>query len=491
MKWLTKSDYLKYLTHPAYLWLQKHAKDKLPDIDERAQAALDEGNLVETYARRLFPAGHLIDVHIFDGPDASRAYLTNPTGPQILFQPSVLTSRRLYARADILIRTPDGWDLYEVKSSTSPKDAHYHDLAFQRLAFEEAGHRIARCFIVHINGHYVRAGAVDVQELFTTVDVTSHVEAIASDTARRVTEARAIVDRAQCPPLAPEHAGFWAHGWKPIYFSLHPDLTSDSIYQLTRLTTAQIKELTALGIERLTDIPDDFPLGSQQHAQVLAARAGQAIIHHDKIAHSLEGLQYPLYLLDYETFASAIPLWDGVRPYQQLPFQYSLHVIEAPGAEPGHREYLARGTDYPVEDLLAHLQSNLGPGGNVIVWHKDFEMGCNDAMAALHPAYATFLESVNARVYDLMESFANGWWADPRFMGSASIKQVLPVLAPELSYKGLGIGEGLTAQIRWMKAARGQLSAEEAGQVYDDLVEYCGQDTWAMVRIWQEMVAKT
>jgi hypothetical protein len=141
-----------------------------------------------------------------------------------------------------------------------------------------------------------------------------------------------------------------------------------------------------------------------------------------------------------------------------------------------------------VEELAKHLSEDIGPSGSVIVWNKSFEMGCNDAMAALHPQFASFFAGVNARVYDLMEIFANGLYADARFDGSASIKKVLPVLVPALSYKDLGIGEGLTAQRRWMAAARGELSTDEARQVYDDLVEYCGQDTLAMVKIYEVLL---
>jgi hypothetical protein len=295
----------------------------------------------------------------------------------------------------------------------------------------------------------------------------------------------------QCPPDAPELAGEW-YGYRDVYRHLHPDVSKNSILNLTRLNLDQLKALAALGVSENADIPDDFEgLKPQQTAQIEVVRSGRPHVHSQKIAHSLSELKYPLYFLDYETFAGAIPLWDGVRPFQQLPFQYSLHIIEEPGGPLIQKEYLARGTDYPVEKLARQLSDDLGPTGSVIVWNKAFEMGCNDAMAALHPEFAPFMQSVNDRVYDLMEIFANGWYAHPDFYGSASIKKVLPVLVPELSYKGLGIGEGLTAQIRWMAAARGKLSEEDAAKVYAHLVEYCGQDTLAMVRIYEVLFKAT
>jgi hypothetical protein len=242
-----------------------------------------------------------------------------------------------------------------------------------------------------------------------------------------------------------------------------------------------------LNIHQIGDIPDSLDLKPEQVAQIEVTRSGHTRINESKISASLAPLKYPLYFLDYETFASAIPLYNGIRPFEQLPFQYSLDVIEQPGSLLVHREYLAQGQAYPLPGLLASLQADMSPVGSVIVWNKAFEMGCNDAMAALHPEFTSMLGLINDRIYDLMEIFSNGWYVNPGFMGSASLKKVLPVIAPELSYKELGIGEGLTAQIRWMKAARGELTSRETNDVYQDLMKYCGQDTLAMVKIFEHL----
>jgi len=484
MKWLTKSDYMKFLIHPAYLWLAKYAKDALPEFDEVGQANVDQGNAVEAVATGLWPGGHLVDVPMFDGPDESAKQM-RAGGPNVIFQSSVLTDRRLYVRSDVMVRRETAWDLYEIKGAAKIKTAHLLDLAFQRYVWEEAGFEIGRSFVVHINAHYVRDGAIDPHELFTVVEVTDQLKPLAANTASKVEAALAVMLLDKAPIDAPELAGDW-FGWRGGYRHLHPEIAADSVLNLTRLNLEQIKAFAGLGMTKIGDIPDDFPaLKPQQVAQVEVVRSSRPRIHREKIAHSLAELSYPLYFLDYETFAGALPLWDGVRPYQQLPFQYSLHIIEEVGGPLIHKEFLARGGDYPVPKLLMHMQADFGPVGSVIVWNKSFEMGCNDAMAALHPEFAEFLAGVNTRVYDLMEIFANGWYADPGFLGSASIKKVLPVLVPELSYKDLGIGEGMTAQIRWMRAARGELSAQKMTAVYDDLVEYCGQDTLAMVKIYE------
>jgi len=484
MKWLTKSDYLKYLIHPAYLWLAKHDKDRLPAPSENDQARFTQGDEVETYARKLFPEAILIEPpDFFDGPDVTAATM-NQGAITSLFQASVLTNDKLYAAADVLIRTPDSWDLYEIKSGAKVTDSHLNDLAFQYLVFSKAGHTINKCFVIHINPRYVRQGQIDPDQLFITEEVTDNVLPLLKQTAEGMVAARKVIENKSCPDDGFELCGD-LYAWRDIYRHLHPDLPTSHPLNLTRIKLAQLLKLQNLGITTIPDIPKDFDLGPQQLAQVEVTREGQPRLHPDKIAHELTKLEYPLYFLDYETFASAIPMWDGVRPYQQLPFQYSLHVIPFKGAKLTHYEYLAQGSDYPIEQLLQHLSKDLGPDGSVIVWNKSFEMSCNDAMGVLHPQYKDLLEHINSRVFDLMEIFASGYYVHPDFMGSVSIKKVLPVLVPQLSYKNLAIGEGMTAQVQWMKDARGLMSDEEAQALYQHLITYCGQDTLAMVRIFE------
>ncbi|KKK53797.1 hypothetical protein LCGC14_3091160, partial [marine sediment metagenome] len=166
-------------------------------------------------------------------------------------------------------------------------------------------------------------------------------------------------------------------------------------------------------------------------------------------------------------------------------FQYSLHSIEKPGGEFKHVEYLHRDGSNPVPNLLNRLKKDIGPIGSVIVWYKSFEMGRNIEMAEMLPEFAEFLEGVNSRVVDLIEPFANGWFVDKDFFGSASIKSVLPVLVPKLSYKELGVQEGASAQRLWMDAVLRDKSGIDKEKLFSDLVEYCKMDTLAMVEIWK------
>jgi hypothetical protein len=490
MKWLTKSDYMKYLIHPAYLWMQKRDKDKLPPFDAAAQAIVEQGNILEGYARELFGAGSTVVSLFQDSVRETERYVRD--GATTIFQASVLTERRLYARSDVITRNDDdSWDLTEIKSATKVKPDYYHDLAFQKIALEESGYRIRRSFVVHVSSQYVRRGSIDTQQLFTKIEVTEEVDGLISRTRRGIEAALEVMALPQCPDDALAKAtSYW--GWRDIWRSLHPNLPADSVYNLCRLDLAQVRSLAKheiTGLKQLSEmgrrdeLPDSLELKPAQYQQLEAVAKGAPVIHPIKIANELGKLRYPLYYFDYETVGGGLPLYDGTRPYQQIPFQYSLHIQHEPDGELEHREFLARSSASPMPALIKQLRADIGPEGSVIAWNMSFEKGVNSMMATIYPDDAEFLEDINARMRDLMDPFYKGYYSDDAFMGSASLKKVLPVIVPELRYSDLEIQEGGAAQRQWEQAAFGAVPAETAEQIYKNLLIYCGQDTLAMVKI--------
>ena len=237
-------------------------------------------------------------------------------------------------------------------------------------------------------------------------------------------------------------------------------------------------------------MPDDFPLSDKQRMQVAAAKSGDIVIDHDSIRKRMDEWEYPLHFLDYETFSYAIPQFDGVRPFQQMVFQYSLHTIRRPGADPEHYEYLVRrGEENPPLAVAESMRGAFGSDiGTVFVWYEAFEKTRNSEMAAMFPEHGAFFEELNSKTRDLMKIFADRLYIHPDFKGRSSIKKVLPVLCPDLDYTTLGIGEGLTATIKWFRAVKWtSLSDDERETIFQNLLEYCNLDTWAMVRIYEEL----
>lgn len=396
-----------------------------------------------------------------------------------------------YARCDIVAMDNDTGvlDLYETKSAASVKDEHIDDVAFQRMVCEQAGYEIGKCFVITVNGEYVRRGALDPGQLFTVTDVTDLVAQRLPSTAQQARAAIAYLRTVPVPSLLDycERSRLNCE-----FIQLHfPGLPDYTIFDIAFLKNEKRRQLLAEGIVGIVDVPDDFPLSAKQRAQVENARTRAIVIDGEAITERIESWEYPLQFLDYETFAYAIPQFEGVRPYQQMCFQYSLHTIDSPGAKPRHSYFLSRGESDPPRAMAESLKQAMdGNIGTVIVWFESFEKTRNTEMAAMYPDLAEFFEEVNWRTADLMKIFSDKLYIHPEFKGRSSIKKVLPALRPDLSYKQLRIGDGLTATISWFRAVKwDSLTQDERESIFKSLEKYCELDTWAMVAIFEELAA--
>ncbi len=490
---LSKSEYMMFLKQPAWLWLKKHDKAKLPEVDQALQAMFDNGHLFETYAEQLFPNSTLL------GFNGYQEYLSLPrrttealeNGAKTILQ-GRLESESITCIFDVLDRIEGNvFDLYEIKSSTSVKIDHEYDLAFQVVVLEQAGLTIRNVGVIHVNNKYVRKDDIDIKAITKTTDVTTAVRLLIDETKLNIQDALKIIESDTPPGMSPRFIRFGPiDEWLAIYKSLYTDLDPHSIYHLATLKPQLIGELEDLGITHIKDIPDHIALSEKQKRQVHVTKTNQRLIEKTKISEFMKNIQYPLYFLDYETLSSVIPSFDGIRPYQQVPFQYSLHILESPNAPLQHKEYLHRENTHPGLPLLQRLKEDIGDKGTVLVWYEKFEKSRNKELGEMFPEYADFMQSVNDRVIDLMLPFAEGWFVDKDFFGSASIKKVLPVLVSELSYKELNIQEGASAQRIWMETILDGKNAEIKNQIMTDLIAYCKLDTLAMVQLYRVLQAE-
>lgn len=480
---------MNYLRHPAWLWLEKNDKAKLPAIDENTQAAFDAGNLFEGYAEQIF--GHGVRLGFTD----YRSYLALPQqtmeallgGETTIFQPRFEVDG-LTCICDVIQVVGDKtFDLFEIKSSTSAKPEHIQDLAFQAHVIHKSGFNLRKIGVVHVNNSYVRAGHIVPEEFAAMTDVTDAVNALDDETAFNIERALETVASKDIPDISPAFARNGAFSqWLAIYKTL-VDLPKDSIYDLCGLNADLVAQFTDANIQTLHDIPDDYPLTEKQRQQVLAVKLDRPIIEHSKIKEFLSRFTYPLYFLDYETLANVVPVFDGMRPYQQMPFQYSVHILDSPESELRHEEYLHREGTNPALDVATSLREHIGDDGTILSWNMSFEKGCNKTLSDHVPELKEFLLGLNDRMDDLDIPFKDLWYVDKRFKGSYSIKNILPVLAPHLSYKILGIQEGATAQRLWMQAIVEGKDHIDKEVMFADLLEYCKLDTLAMVEIFNQL----
>lgn len=490
---LSKSEYMMFLKHPAWLWVKKHDKDKIPEPDANLQAIFDAGHDFEEYANKRFPDGVDIGFNSYPEylsmPERTSSVLNN--GAKTLFQARFEADLPLGAITcicDIVDKVDDNtFDLYEVKSSTKVKPDHIFDLAFQRVVLMSSGFNVRNVYVIHVNNNYERNGEVDPLALTEMVDITTEVEDKVDSTKMYIEKAFKVINSSKMPNPSPRNAKLGSFSdWMDIYQNiLDEELDAYSIYKLIAPGVKRIGMLEDMGIKNINEIPDDFDLTTKQAAQVSATKNGDRIIKKDEISKFLNNLHYPIYFLDYETAMSIVPPFDGTKPYQQIPFQYSLHIVREEGGDAEHFEYLHEENSNPVLPLLKSLKKDIGPSGSVLAWHKSFEMGRNDEMGEAYPEFKDFLQDINSRTADLKDPFDKGWFADKDFFGSASIKKVLPVIAPELSYKDLEIQEGGSAQRLWMDAVIKNKDGINKEKLFKDLLEYCKLDTYSMVVIWK------
>ena len=443
---LSKSDYMDYLRHPALLWLKKHDKSKLPPIDDATQAMFDAGRAFEAYGEALFTGGVTLGFSDFNEYNTltARTQRALQNGAKTIFQ-SRFEWGEYNCLPDVIDVVGDGLvDLYEIKSSTRVKEEHLYDLAFQRAVIEANGLTIRTISVIYVNNQYVRHGEIVPAELAKVDDVTAAVDALADFTKKTMPQALEAMHSSEMPNASMDHLGKFGDKkeWQAIYDSL-------------------------VGAPK--------PDYSGAEPTIMMA----------EISQFLSEFEYPLYFLDYETMSAVVPYFDGHRPYQQIPTQYSLHILDAPGAQLRHKEYLHQEKSDPSRPIAQHLVEDIGDHGSIITWNMSFEKSCNTTLGHLNPEFADAMATINERIVDLIIPFkpSNGWYSDPRFEGSASIKKVLPVVVPSLSYKTLGIQNGGAAQTLWMQAVLDGTRPDK-DKIMDDLLKYCGLDTLAMVEIY-------
>ena len=484
--YLSKTLYIKGCQCHKALWLKKYRPELADEISADQQALFDSGTDVGILAQKLFPGGVNIP---YDGLSKVEQVAQTATaiaqGAKTLYEAS-FTHDEIFFKADIMDLTPEGWNLYEVKSSTGVKDVYLDDVALQRQVLAGAGIRLHRAHVIHVNNQYVRRGDLDLGQLFSIVDVTEQTTPSLEKVPARVEAMREMLQE-EMPAIDigphcsdPYACEFSGHCWQ--------HLPSPSVFDFARIGK-KAYELYYAGILRLEDAPAS-KLNAKQRFQQNSWIKKSNTVKPQQLGHFLNSLHYPLCFMDFETFATPVPLYDDTRPYAQVPFQYSLHILETEGAPLQHKEFLADGKSSPQREFLDSLLASLPPTGSVLVWNQTFEKGRLQELQILCPEKWQLVQNLLDRIVDLMVPFRNQDIYHWQFQGSYSIKKVLPVLAPELSYDALAIRDGSMAPAEWLRMTRMEEETEEETEkatIRKQLLEYCGLDTLAMVRILEKM----
>lgn len=490
---VSKTNFITYLDCAKNAWLKIHRPDiyRQYPLSSFERNIIETGNEIDLLARELFPGG--ITIESRDDTEETKKHIEKRV--PVLYQP-VFSTEKFITASDILVWNEKNrvYDLYEVKASTASEEGggrktkdYVIDIAFQKAVLDTLTVPLGTMNLIRLNKKYIRVGDLSLKELFIIEDVTNEVTDSVAETKHKMEAAHYFLSRDTEPA---GHCDCILRGWNShcttAEYSI-PDLPKYPVHAIARIHKTKLAQLIDDNILNIQDVPHEFPLSPNQRRQVDTAQSGKIYIDKKGVAEFLETLRYPLAFLDYETYPSALPRYSGYRPYQQIPFQFSVHIVENEAEESKHFDFIHTEAVCPDEHFAEALKKHLPDVGSIVVWNEKFEKGINTELALRVPAYRTFLENINARVVDLMVPFSGNTlvYDHPDFMGSASIKYVLPALAPHLSYKEMHIQEGGTASDTWNRVVSGEYSEKETLIKIKALKDYCHLDTLAMVEIWK------
>ncbi|MDD6785845.1 MAG: DUF2779 domain-containing protein [Eggerthellales bacterium] len=493
---LSKSRYTKAIQCPKMLWMDQH----LPQYFDQGvlnQSVLDNGSLLGDMAMAYY--GDFVEVAFSEGSkqpmidDTARLLqeAQEGRGPANIAEASFSYDGN-FCSVDILRVEDDGVHLVEVKSSTHVRDLYKHDMAFQCWVLQHCGLKVKSVSLMHVNSAYVRQGELDIAQLFVPEDFTEEVFSMLDQVERNVPLFKATADGEEEPatPLgcqckSPYECGYRSWCWRHI--------PAGSVFELAGITGKKAFALYDQGVCTMSDAlhASGVKLNPRQSVQAKCADEGlDFLVDKPQIAAFLDTLEYPLYFLDFETFQPAAPLYDGTRPYAQIPTQYSLHVLRSPDAPLEHFDFLAPSVGDPRRSVAENLVADIPAGSCVIAYNMSFEKNRIKEMAEAFPDLAEHLMSLHQGMRDLLVPFQKGACYFTAMGGSNSIKAVLPALFPhdpQLDYHALeGVHNGAEASSAFAQLAT--MDPEQEDKTRSDLLKYCELDTLAMVKIWQKLI---
>lgn len=490
MKTLSKSRFISGIQCDKKLWFDFYRKDlKLP-TDEQTQAVFDLGHRIGILAQNMFPNGKDATPEDYSNlkPSIENTQKWISEKIETIYE-ATFSSKNAFCMLDILHRNEDEIWAIEVKNSTKVKDYHLTDASLQYFVMKNAGFAPDRFFMMHINNQYVKQGELT-SELFTLTDITEQVLAYQEWVAENLDRLLKMLEIELEPVVEigghcsdPFGCDYAHHCWKhvPPY----------SVFNLYRGGNKGWK-LYQQNILKIEDIPEDFPLTHFQKLQRNGLQVQQRHIDKKAIKNIISRWEFPLYFFDFETVFPAIPVLDGTRPYQQVPFQYSLHILDEDG-KLTHKEFLADPKDFsngknPLKQMVEQLKKDFGNTGNIVTYNQSFEVGRLNDLARHFPENAAFLHNLVGRIVDLLPLFQGGHCYFPAMKNSASIKSVLPAIAPDFTYENLEIQDGGSASSLFHQSIEnGNFKYEN---LRENLLKYCERDTLAMVIIYQFLVRK-
>jgi hypothetical protein len=481
---LSKSTFLRGLQCSKSLYLYKNFIQLRDTPSAEQQAIFNRGNSVGLFAQKLFPGG--VDATPGKRSDNMGAVVKTQeliaAGHEVIYE-AAFQFEQVLAILDILIKKEGKWYAYEVKSSTKISQTYLLDASLQYWVINNSGIPLEDISIITINNQYVKDGAIDPHGLFNIRSVKKEAISNQETITENISRSKTVALNAAMPEVnigehcfSPYNCDFMGHCWKNV--------PQKSVFEITGLSKADQFTLYNSGYKTISEIPRENALDKNINLHIASVKTGDPIIDKTAINTFLNKVSYPLFFMDFETFMPAIPVYDGTKPYQHLPFQYSLHYKERQKSALQHFEFLAEQGSDPRKAFLVSLIEHTKGEGTILVFDALMERNVLNGLKRDFPEFSAEIEERLSRFVDLMLPFQEKSYYHPAMKNSFSIKNLLPALAPELSYTHLKISSGSIAMIAFEKLQT-ETDMFRILDVREQLLEYCKLDTLAMVKVFE------
>jgi predicted RecB family nuclease len=481
-KRLSKSDYLAGLQCSKQLWLRinEPEADEL-EIDDELEELFEQGRRVGALARTYVPGGTLIDYPYYAVDDKLRATKRAlDEGVQVIYE-AAFAVEGLFVAIDILERTPDGFSLTEVKSSTKVKDEHLQELALQAYVLRQCGLQVSKVQVMHLNRD---CAYPNLENLFKREDVTEDVRPLI-EKVEATTVAQAEVLSGTLPIVqigvhcsAPYECTFKGRCWA--------DVPPHHVTTIHAMRAKKAFDLVEQGFTTIQELPSDFSLSNTAERQRRAVIENRLIVE-PTLVDALKDFPSSIGFLDFETVGLAIPVWDGCRPYDAVPVQFSFCSLQPDGTLV-HTEWLADGPGDPREAIAIALIEACCNVDKIAAYNASFESRCLHHLADAVPSLARELNDIESRLVDLLPVVRNHVY-HPEFYGSFGLKQVFPVMTEDSTYETLEIADGSSASwlIQALMFEPNRFTADQRVHLRQELLAYCKTDTEALAKLLNKL----
>ncbi len=446
------------------------------------QAIFSRGNNVGVLAQKLFPGG--VDATPVKRSDNLLAVQKTKElieqGVEVIYE-AAFQYEQILAILDILVKKDGKWYAFEVKSSVKISNTYLLDASLQYWVITNAGIVLEDFSLVTLNSQYVKNEELNIQDLFAKTSVLKDVLKKQEFINEKAPELKTVALSAAMPDISigeqcfsPYNCDFIGTCWKNI--------PKGSVFEISGLSKAEQFALYASGIRLMDEIPSKNALDKNVNIHLKSLKADEVYLEKDKLNDFISKLKYPLFFMDFETFMPAIPLYEGTKPYQHIPFQYSIHLYEKEGSDLQYFEFLAEQGKDPRMAFLKNLLEHLKGAEVILVYDALMERNVLNSLKKTFPEFSGDIDLVLNKLLDLMQVFQERMFYHPLMKNSHSIKNVLPALVPGLGYENLSISSGSIAMIAFEKLQNEQ-DMFKALEVREQLSEYCKLDTFAMVKL--------